>query len=170
MPVLYRNVTKLQLQLICNNAGTFKSYVKQSRRKTEVHINLSGDESIEDILIHSLGHYLGLTHIMDNQSVMYPLFENTYLEIGRQDQKLGQALHGKCSGRFDLATNWLVNNASEYVTIFTRNEYCWVYSHALLRTLRGAENFCFFPIKVNAALQFFTSDGYLESFAFEGRF
>jgi matrix metalloproteinase-21 len=127
------------------------------------------------VAVHEIGHVLGLFHVNNENSIMYPIYHNIEdnFEIGRDDRRAVQQLYGVCKGRFDVIMDWVRKKYPsgsfipeyKYNSYFFRGDSYWLYENPEDRPRYGD------PLEVRAQWTGLPSnmDGYAQIFT-EGLF
>lgn len=91
------------------------------------------------VAVHEIGHVLGLIHVNNETSIMFPIYQNREdeFEINREDRRAVQQLYGVCKGRFDVVMDWVRKKYSpgnfipayKYNSFFFRGDSYWLYEN-----------------------------------------
>ncbi|XP_013785656.2 matrix metalloproteinase-21-like [Limulus polyphemus] len=119
---------------------------------TEIHVDddeyltLGSEHGINliKVVVHEVGHSLGMFHISRNYSIMYAIYSrfipNNNFELGWEDRKMVQKMYGICEGRFDTVFDWVRRRPDGniiYNTYFFRSNQYWMYENRFNRTRYG---------------------------------
>ncbi|XP_071792961.1 uncharacterized protein [Asterias amurensis] len=124
-------------------------------------------KNLIQVAVHEVGHVLGLTHMNQSDSIMYPVYvnfdpndSNFRVVIDNQSRHTATSIHGVCSGSFDTVFDWVrtVGTKKKYSSVFFRGDTMWVYENTNGRVKYGdpraiSDMWTGVPNDLDAALQ-----------------
>ncbi|MBN3283716.1 MMP21 protein, partial [Polyodon spathula] len=105
--------------------------------------------SLLKVVVHEIGHVLGLSHINRPGSVMQANYipQDANLELDWMDRKAIQQIYGACENSFSTVFDWVYNETNQFGelayrfnTYFFRISWYWMYENRNNRTRYGDPN------------------------------